>query len=456
MPTDTDSVADAADAADGAATTAQLVHDQLSRYDRRLSSLELFLTINWTAVEKICKKFDKKLKMCYAAAAPVTSTIVGPAQCLQQQCTQLLSDCRNTLLRAQTNYPATAMPAPTSELIDLDELDKEEQQVTTVQELDFSALPVAHVSRLSLALAFNGFGERICVPVLVAKGRFDGPVVGITSAIHGNELNGIPTIFRVFRELDVQQMRGTLVAVPVLNPPGFDRHQRYFSDGQDLNRLFPGRASGNCGAQFVHAIDQKILSKFQYCIDLHTASFGRVNSLYVRCDMTNAVVKKMALLQNPQIIVHNSSPGGSLRGSCQARGIPCVTVEIGNPSVYQHMMQARAFSGIENILSHLNVNDDIVDVPDVDPVICNSSHWLFSQAGGILEIRPKLCEWVRKGDVIAQIRNVFGDVTNLFRADTDGVVIGKNADPVCQSGDRLVHIGVVDSSVFAKNVQDGH
>jgi predicted deacylase len=291
---------------------------------------------------------------------------------------------------------------------------------------------------------------------MVAKGQYDGPVVGIVCAIHGNELNGIPTIFRVFRQLDVSQMRGTLVAIPVLNPPGFDRHQRYISDGQDLNRLFPGNAHGNCGSQFVYAIRKKILCHFQYCIDLHTASFGRVNSLYVRCDMTNPVIKKMALLQNPQIIVHNSSPGGSLRGECMRAGVSCVTVEIGNPSAFQRSMQDRAFSGIENILSHLNVIDDIVDIPEHEPIICNSSHWLFSQHGGILEIRPKLCEWVRKGDTIAQIRNVFGDITNLFHAPCDGVIIGKNADPVCQSGDRLVHIGVVDSSQFAANVQDGH
>ena len=43
------------------------------------------------------------------------------------------------------------------------------------------------------------------------EGLKPGPTVGIAAAIHGNELNGIPVIQRLFREIDVKQLRGTLV-----------------------------------------------------------------------------------------------------------------------------------------------------------------------------------------------------------------------------------------------------
>jgi hypothetical protein len=64
-----------------------------------------------------------------------------------------------------------------------------------------------------------------------------------------------------------------------------------------------------------------------------SASFGRVNSLYVRADMTDARTNRLARLQNPQIIVHNTGPDGSLRGAAMALGKPAVTIEIGNPQV---------------------------------------------------------------------------------------------------------------------------
>ena len=111
-----------------------------------------------------------------------------------------------------------------------DLLIREEETVWNVTELDLNALPNARIrwlsclsspsslisiiritrvslrdpSHLRLAVATNGLGEHISIPIIVAKGRFAGPVVGITAAIHGNELNGIPLIWRLLRELDVQ------------------------------------------------------------------------------------------------------------------------------------------------------------------------------------------------------------------------------------------------------------
>jgi hypothetical protein len=46
---------------------------------------------------------------------------------------------------------------------------------------------------------------------------------------------------------------------------------------------------------------ERIITKFNYLLDLHTASRGRVNSLYVRANMTDPNTGNMALLQNPQV-----------------------------------------------------------------------------------------------------------------------------------------------------------
>lgn len=73
-----------------------------------------------------------------------------------------------------------------------------------------------------------------------------------------------------------------------------------------------------------------MILKFDYLVDLHTASRGRKNSLYVRADMNQPTIKEMAQSLQPQIIVHNSSPGGSIRGCAQSAGINAVTVEVSN------------------------------------------------------------------------------------------------------------------------------
>jgi predicted deacylase len=128
-----------------------------------------------------------------------------------------------------------------------------------------------------------------------------GPTVGITAALHGNELNGIPLIHRLFREIKCSQLHGILVAVIVANTPGYLRQQREFVDGTDLNRVMPGKPNGTAAQVFSYQLMDRIVKKFDYLLDLHTASQGRLNSLYVRADMTNDIANRMAKLQNPQV-----------------------------------------------------------------------------------------------------------------------------------------------------------
>ena len=150
------------------------------------------------------------------------------------------------------------------------------------------------------------------MPVIIARGVEPGPVVGITAVVHGNELNGVPCIHRVITDIDVNTLKGTLVAVPCVNVPGYLRFSREFSDGKDLNRLFPGQASGTASQVYAYNFFEKIVKKLDFLIDLHTASFGRLNSYYVRSDMNDPMSAIMAKLQQPQIILHNSGQDGIL------------------------------------------------------------------------------------------------------------------------------------------------
>jgi predicted deacylase len=164
------------------------------------------------------------------------------------------------------------------------------------------------------------------------QGKYEGPVLGITAALHGNEINGIPLIHQLFRELDVRTLAGTVVAIPVLNTPGFLRHQRGFSDNKDLNTVFPGKPKGNCSQTYCFNLLEKVISKFNYLIDLHTAGYGRANSVAVFLDMNDRIAHQMALLQDPNTMIHSSGQDGSLRAAAMKLGISSITVEMGDPS----------------------------------------------------------------------------------------------------------------------------
>ncbi len=311
--------------------------------------------------------------------------------------------------------------------------------------LDVHSLSTSALHRLRLKLSEDGASQPICLPVVVARGATPGPVVGITSTVHGNEVNGIPTIHRLFRTFEPSELTGTVVAVPIVNVLGYDRFQREFHDGKDLNRAFPGNPEGVASQAFAYRFLNEVVRNFDYLIDLHTASFGRSNTLYVRADMTRPVTARLGRLLGPQIIVHNTGADGTLRGAAEDLGIHALTIEIGNPQRQQNRLITASRIGLREILEHLEMLAPDHETPQTQAVECQRSFWLFTDGGGFLEVFPALAAGVEKGQPIAQLSNEWGDVLRAYEAPEDGVVIGKSTNPVAHTGARILHLGIVGS-----------
>ena len=329
-------------------------------------------------------------------------------------------------------------------------------QPRIVTRLVLDELPRGQITRVRVEMVHDGLGRPMTVPVLVARGERPGPVFGITAAVHGNELNGIPVIHRLFEELQPRQLRGSIVAVVVANVPGLLLEQRQFNDGTDLNHIMPGDPHGNAAQIYAHRLLERIVRNFDYLVDLHTASFGRVNSLYVRADMNNATASRMARLLRPQIIVHNPPSDHTLRGAAEDHQIPAITTEIGNPQRFQGDYIRRALVGLRAVLCDLGLLGRRPTMTGSPPVICSQSYWLYTDHGGLLEVFPDVTDRVGRGDVIARLSNAFGDVVREYRSPETGIVIGKNVNPVAQTGARILHLGlIVSESEDELTVPDG-
>ncbi len=315
--------------------------------------------------------------------------------------------------------------------------------MTRMRELNLDALALGQKHRVLLEVMEDSLGQPIELPTLVARGRRDGPVFGLTAALHGNEINGLPAIHRLFEKIELTQLRGTIVAVCVVNVPGFRLHQREMDNGTDLNTIFPGRAKGNVPQVFAHRFMQRVVSKFDRLLDLHTASFGRVNSLYVRADMDNPIARRMAYLLRPQIILHNRASDRTLRGTATAAKIPAVTIEIGDPQRFQPNFIRLTVQGTRRLLQDAKMLPKKKLQLGPAPVVCESSRWHYTDRGGLLRVFPELKEAVTKSQVIAEIRNPFGDLICEYKAPRDGIVIGKSVNPVGAAGARIAHIGKV-------------
>ena len=307
-------------------------------------------------------------------------------------------------------------------------------------ELDLDSMQPGKYSFM-LHMTENAMGDTWKIPVMVIKGKNNGPILGVTAALHGNELNGIRVIHDLWKKIKFDEITGTIVCAPILNMPGFLTSRREFFDTVDLNRIMPGNFEGTGSERYASLIVKKILQPLNYLIDLHTASFGRINALYVRADLKNPQIYKMAELQEPQIIVHKEPGDGTLRGLADEMQIPSITVEIGDPHLFQKKHIRPSIFGLNNVLIHLGMlNEKLVEI-DHDPIICKSSSWLYSNLGGILEVLPNLTDFVKEGQEIAIVSDIFGELESKIRAPYDGVVIAKSTNPVCHEGSRVIHLG---------------
>jgi uncharacterized protein len=312
-------------------------------------------------------------------------------------------------------------------------------------ELELSKYAPGKVSNFFLSLYENALGRAVKVPFIVAKGKKEGPVVGITAAVHGNELNGIRIIHALLKSIDFTQFKGTLLCVPVVNVPAYNLGQRSFIDGVDLNTVFPGKAKGTPSSQYARAFVKTFLPKCDYLIDLHTASEGRINSLYIRVDIRYPEAYRLATLFNPEIILHSRGGDGTLRSAARRANIPAITIEAGNPSVIQSRMVKDGVRGILNILSGLDLWQGQILKP-YETAICTSSKWLRTTGGGILKTHFGLRDKIKKRQLLAEKIDCFGNALAGYTAPSDGIVIGMASDPTSVPGTRFCHLGHIGSS----------
>ncbi len=79
--------------------------------------------------------------------------------------------------------------------------------------------------------------DPVSMPVHVVHGKNDGPIVFISAAVHGDEINGVEIIRRLLRTPQLKRIRGTLLAVPIVNVFGFHNRSRYLPDRSTTVRV---------------------------------------------------------------------------------------------------------------------------------------------------------------------------------------------------------------------------
>ncbi|SPF81669.1 succinylglutamate desuccinylase/aspartoacylase family protein [Pseudoprimorskyibacter insulae] len=290
----------------------------------------------------------------------------------------------------------------------------------------------------------------------VVHGKRPGPVIFVSGGVHGDEVIGVEIVRRLLRATNLNALRGTLIAIPIVNTYGFLNHSRYLPDRRDLNRVFPGSATGSLAGRLADLFTNEIVAKSDLGIDLHSAAIHRTNYPQVRISPDNPRTEELAKVFGAPIVMRSPLREGSLRQTAQDLGKDVLLYESGEGLRFDELSVRAGLAGILRVMRHLDmISSKGVSKPKAAPQFCPSSKWLRAPMGGLLRLYKADGELVREGDLMATVSDPFGEQEKDIRAPFDGIVVGRAVMPIVNEGDALFHLGRVASVVRAENAVEG-
>lgn len=296
-----------------------------------------------------------------------------------------------------------------------------------------------------VCVASEGYtGDRTTLPIAVLHGADAGPRLFVTAAVHGDELNGIAACRELLTVVDPHALAGTLVVVPIVNVLGAQVHSRYLPDRRDLNRSFPGSASGSMAARLARLLMDEVVRDSDVGVDLHTAANRRTNVPQLRVDTSDRRSLELALAFGAPYLLDASVREGSLRDVASEVGVTVLTYEGGEALRFDAEAIEVATTGILRLMEHLGMRDGAPPAADRHPLVMRTSRWMRAERGGILELHVSPGDGVGQDQPLWTTATLLGAERSTVSSPCDAVVIGGTTLPLVSPGDAVLHLGMRD------------
>lgn len=283
--------------------------------------------------------------------------------------------------------------------------------------------------------------DDLSMTVQVSRSKRPGPVLFLSAALHGDEINGVEIIRRVLKHRALKRLRGTLLAIPIVNVYGFLHHDRYLPDGRDINRSFPGSTKGSLTGRVAHTFIHEIVSKCTHGIDLHTGARHRSNFPQIRADLDDAGALAMTEAFGVPLAIHARTRDGSLRECAGDMGIPVILYEAGEALRFDEMHIRAGVKGVLNVMRAIGMlPPNARGKQPPKPTISGQTSWLRAPASGILSTLVPLGANVAEDQLLGRIGDPLGEVETEVYASCEGMVIGRTNLPLVYEGDAIFHI----------------
>lgn len=300
---------------------------------------------------------------------------------------------------------------------------------------------------------FDELVRPVVLPAVVARGREPGRTLFVVAGVHGNEYEGMEAIRHVFAGLDPARMRGTFVAVPIVNPFAYEARSRLAPlhiDGLNLARVFPGDPAGSPSRRLAGAVldlVERSVGPDDLFLDFHSGSddvpyatlIGFRDVPLASTDRAEEAARHFGV---PRLWRIPDGPG-PLNAETARRGIPTLGTETTGRAGCDPADVADYTRGLRNLLAYLEICPDL-PMPQRLDTPARPSVDVLAPAAGFLRVTHRLDDDVEAGETLGTIVDVFGDTLADAIAPVSGTLWALRSMPPVRVGELIATIALRD------------
>lgn len=289
-------------------------------------------------------------------------------------------------------------------------------------------------------------GTPVKMPITLINGVNEGKTVVITGGTHGGEYPGVEASIRLAKSIQPADISGQLIIVHPVNVPAFQAKLQYVGpyDGLNLNREYPGLATGTVTQRIAYTISSQLFSQADFYMDLHGGDIHESLTPFVIYsklgdEAQTALSLEASKALGVKYVVGSVSSNGTF-GCAATMGVPGFLGEIGNCGLWSEEEVKQYMDGVTNVLRLLKVLPGEV-VENKDAVVVDHMTGLNAEQTGCWYPCVKINDVVKKGQKLGEIRDYFTNVLGEYFAPCDGVMLYVISSLPINAGDPIIAIG---------------
>ncbi|RDI60075.1 succinylglutamate desuccinylase/aspartoacylase family protein [Microvirga subterranea] len=283
--------------------------------------------------------------------------------------------------------------------------------------------------------------EDVEIPFGIIEGAEPGPCLLVTAGVHGSEYCSIEAATRLL-QTEPEQIKGTLLVLPILNVQGFRKRSIYVmpEDGKNLNRMFPGREEGSVSERLAHWLVTKVYPQVDAYLDLHGGDLDESLAPFTLYPKDCAKSRELARIFGLPIAVAAGGEGYTINAAYKV-GVPSLLPEVSGNGLWGEDTVGQMMAGIERVMCHLGmVAGPVQPAPQLSPEFVTM--WVpTAPVDGMWYPAKDLTEVVCVGDELGEIRDVFGTVLASVRSEKEGFVLYRLTSLAVNKGEALLGVG---------------